>query len=276
MDVADSGISVLDTGLEGIAESGDSEDAASVGDYAGVGLAGTGVEDLTVRGKFEAGDEAVGDYRAGIAFGSEDHAGGGFRVPAEEVWREGTAGGGEKGFGPVAIEAHHEGLGLWISEADVEFEDAGTVGGHHDAGVEEAGELGGSNDGEDDSFQDGRALGLVEDAGVGEGSHAAGVGAFVVIEDAFVVLRGFEGDSRFGVAKCDEADFFADEEFFEDEGAGELGEGFFGFGVVLGDNDAFAGGEAVRLEDEREVEVGKRGAGLFGGVYSLEAGGGDA
>ena len=51
-------------------------------------------------------------------------------------------GGGEQDGGEVESQAMHEGLSFRIAHADVVFEEARAVGGHHEAGVEEAGEVG--------------------------------------------------------------------------------------------------------------------------------------
>ena len=90
----------------------------------------------------------------------------------------------------------HQRLRLGIAQADVEFEHAGPVGGHHQTGVEEAGEPVASTVGSMMRVQDLLALVGGENAGVAIGAHAAGVGSRVAIEDGFVILSGLERHAR--------------------------------------------------------------------------------
>ncbi len=63
-----------------------------------------------------------------------------------------------------------------------------------------------------------------------------------------MVLRGFKREKASAVGEDDETDFFASEKFLDDEGSAghqELGDGRFGFGGRMGDDDAFAGGKTV-------------------------------
>ncbi len=141
----------------------------------------------------------------------------------------------------------------------------GAVGGGDEAGVQDAGEGGafgghgfdgGAHDGVDGGVDD-----VLADLGNGAvGAHAAGVGSFVVIVGALVVLGDGHGP-EFGAAdEAHEGEFLAFEEIFDNDlGAGlaeavvdedvvESGDG----GVdVHGDGDALAGGESVGLDDDR-------------------------
>ena len=171
-------------------------------------------------------------------------------------------------------------MGFGIAEADVELEDFGAGGGEHQASVEEAGE-GGSFDGhlvecgEHDAVHDLAGLGGGEEAGVEVSAHAAGVGAFVVVEDALVVLGGGEGQEGCAGAEADEADFFAFEEFFEEEMGAEAFDGVFGLGGGGGDDDAFAAGETVGFDDDGQGEAGEGGVGFLISGDLDGAGGGD-
>ena len=123
-----------------------------------------------------------------------------------------------------------------------------------------------------------------EDAVIDIGTHATGVGAEVSVEVGFVILGGFEGADVYSVGDGDERDFFAGEEFFDDElGAGVADEGAVeelgccGERIRFGgdDEDAFPGGEAIRFEDEGSVEGVDGGFGFGQGGCCGEAGGGD-
>jgi len=128
-------VGAVDRGLQGLATGGDAEDAAAGGDELTIDELSAGVEygdaggfgfAYTVDGVAEAGG-------FGIAAGGEGKA-------DRAAWRGGLSGVGGEQFGEVAAELVEDGLGLGVAEADVEFEDFGTRGSHHEAGVEEAGE----------------------------------------------------------------------------------------------------------------------------------------
>jgi len=170
----------------------------------------------------------------------------------------------------------HQGLCLGVAETDIELKRFRAVGGHHEAGVEEAGEVGRVHSGVNNGAEDLLGLGFGKDGRIAKSAHAAGVRTLVAIEHGFVIARRRERDDVAAVAQRDEADLFATEEFFDHQAALKLGEGGFGFGAVLGDDDAFSRGESVGLEDYREAEAVDGGASLglvFGGG---EARGGDS
>ncbi len=241
-------------------------------------MAGAGLEDGGSGGFgfFDSGDPLAGFVGAGISGRGEDYTDARTGGPSEALRGEAACGGGEEGGDEIGLEAMHEGLGFGIAEADIEFEDLGAVIGHHEAGVEEAGEVGALDGGEDDAVEDVAGLGGGEDLGVAIGAHAAGVGTEVAVVDGFVVLSGGEREGVAAVTEGDEADFAAAEELFDDEAALEGGEGCFGFGAVVGDDDAFSGGEAVGFEDDGEAEAVEFAAGLGWGVDGYELRGGDS
>lgn len=292
VDVFHGAIDVVDGLGQGGAGMGDTEDAASAGDDAFGGGFSAGVEDngAFLFGFGEAVDQVAGANCAGIARGGEDDADG--RVLAEsEVGGVDAAGsGGVKESAEISFDAVEEGLGFGVAEADIVFKDLGSCGGHHQAGVEEPGKGGAfALELVDDGLHDGvhhlLAHVAIEEAGVGVSAHAAGVGALVVIGDALVVLRGFEGDDAFAVREADEADFFAFEELLKDntgargadESAGEHGaDDGFGFVGVVDDDDALSGGESVGLDDERALKLGQGLDGGFGVIGGDVGGGGDA
>ena len=99
-------------------------------------------------------------------------------------------------FAEATLQAVHQRLGFGIAEADIELEDLGPVGGHHEAGVEEAGETRGVDGGFDDGVEDSLGIGGGQDAAVAIGAHASGVGTGVAIEDGFMILGGCEAGQR--------------------------------------------------------------------------------
>ena len=93
-------------------------------------------------------------------------------------------------------------------------------------------------------------------------AHAAGVGPLVAGEDALVVLRRRERHRRLAVAEDEQRDLGAGEVLLGDEhvaGAAELARHEAGLhrlarlGLVLADEHALAGGQAVGLDDQRVV-----------------------
>ena len=151
----------------------------------------------------------------------------------------------------------------------------GPSGGHHQAGVEEAGEAGALDGGQDHAVENQPALLFGEDAGIGIGSHAAGVRAGVAVEDGLVVLGSRQGQSVPAIAEGDEADLFAAQEFLDDERRLEVGERGFGFRTVVGDDHALAGRQAVGFEDQGKPDAVEGGR-CVGRILDInEAGGGN-
>lgn len=238
---------------------------------------------------FDAGDDVAGGGFAGVSGGGEDDGDRGIGGPFEGRVVEVPGGSIVEDLCEIRPEAVHDWLRFGVTHADVEFEGFGAVGRHHQSGVEEAGERGTflahAFDGRaHDRLHDRLGLFAGEDSLIGVGSHAAGVGAVVVVENVFVVLGGQEREDGCSVGEGDEADLFADEEFFNDQtlagGADkfsghELFYGGAGFFQGLGDDDTFAGGEAVGFQDDRRFEVfeGFQGVGFIG--RGMEACGGD-
>ena len=60
-----------------------------------------------------------------------------------------------------------------------------------------------------------------QDARIRVGAHPAGVWSLVAIEDALVILRGFQRHAAFAVAQNDEADFFAFQKLFNHHRVGQ-------------------------------------------------------
>ena len=113
------------------------------------------------------------------------------------------------------------------------------------------------------------------------GTHATGIRAAVVVEQAFVVLAGGERQRELAVTDGGEGHLFADQELFHHHpfaGAAEtaLGEknleGGVEFFLVFGDQHPFARGQTVGLEHHREAKTGGDFAGATFVVGNAEIG----
>ena len=141
---------------------------------------------------------------------------------------------------------------------------------------------------------DGGADDFVLDAGEERGrddfsgrirAHAAGVGAGVAVADAFVILGGWEDDVVAAGDDDEDRGFLAEETVLDEElaaGGAEfaavehVAHGGFGFGERGGDDDAFAGGEAVGFDHDGNCARAQVGEGR--GDFAEKGGGrgGDA
>src|ERR1022692_1958473 len=121
----------------------------------------------------------------------------------------------------------------------------------------------------DDAIEHKLRLCVGEDGGIAVRPHATGIRPGIAIEDSFMILSGSEWDNVAPVAERDEADLLAAQEFFDYQPAGQRGERGFGFGLVVHDDDSFAGGEAVGFQDHWEAEPID---GAAGGSRAIDAG----
>ena len=182
----------------------------------------------------------------------------------DHVSRQRAFGAGVHDLCQVAVEERQNSLRFRVAEAAVEFDDFRAVRRNHEAGIEAA--LIGNAfllQAVDDGFQDLFFNFLADfqrnDRCRSIRSHAARVGAFVVIEDTLVVLSRNHGHDGLAVDKSQEARFFTDHAFFDDDAAAGSAEDmvfhhgidrFDGFCFRLGDDDAFAGSQAVGFDDD--------------------------
>ena len=173
----------------------------------------------------------------------------------------------------VALEPHHQHLGLWIAEAGIIFDQLGALRGEHQPGIEHAAERDAvrrhrRDGGRDDLVE--RALFEVggEHGRRAVGAHPAGVGAGIALADALVILRRAKRHQRGAVGEDEEARLLAFKEFLDHrlrlavrEQRVERG---LGLGAGEGDDDALARRQPVGLDDhgqregagERDVRVG--------------------
>ena len=280
VDFGDAGIGRVDRRTEVVAVGRDGEHAPAGGDGLAVLACGAGVEDRATGGL------GLGDARDGEAFG----VGGGIagrghhhrdrRAGADLHGGgvEATLGAGQQDGGEVTQQARQDDLRLGVAEAAVELQHVHALGADHQAAEEDAfvddaalAELG--ERGENDAVAHLRHHVGRRDGGGGVGTHAAGVGAFVVVVDALVVLRrGQEGDVL-AVAQGEDGGFLAFQKFLDEDLRAGRAEtpavehvAYGGLGLVarLGDDHALAGGQTIGLDDHGEREV----------LQALDGGGG--
>ena len=169
----------------------------------------------------------------------------------------------------VAFHPHHDRLRLRITEAAVEFQHHRPARGHHDAAIQDALVL--------RAFRfHARHHGLgnvrhqpvshlrVDNLVGGVRPHAPGVRPLVVIENAFVVLRGDQWDYPLAVRHHEERELFAFQEFLQHHPGSGFAEHlaaqhFFcsvqGLIFRLRDYHALASGQSVGFYDDGRVEV---------------------
>ena len=157
-------------------------------------------------------------------------------------------------------------MGFGIAEAGVVLDHARSGGREHDAdkkGAAKRDALGGDGvDGRANDFVfDAREQRGRHDLGGRIGAHAAGVGAGIALSDTFVVLRGGKDDVVAAGDDDEDAGFFTEEAVFDEQLAargaefiaGEhFADGGLGLGERLGHDDAFARGEAIGFDDDRD------------------------
>jgi len=100
--------------------------------------------------------------------------------------------------------------------------------------------------------------------GRGVGAHAAGIGAGIAVADPLVILRRDQRQRMRAIHQREEAELLAVEKFLDHDlrrGLAELRplqhrvDLGLGFGEARADDDALAGGETVRLDDDRRGEL---------------------
>ena len=212
----------------------------------------------------ESVDGSVFFVGSGVAVGCHDDAEGWGWVPLDGLLIKRSGGAGVQEVDKIGVQAHHQSLAFRVDEADIVFEEDGFAVYDHDAREEDSGEgvavgFHAFDGGFDQGGYDFLFHRIGDEMGGGIGTHAAGVEAGIAVANAFVVLGGGEGEGSFAVGQGEIAEFFAVEEFFDDdlgaciaEGlAGQhFGGGCDGFICGLGDDDAFSGGEAIGFDDD--------------------------
>ena len=167
-------------------------------------------------------------------------------------------------LGQVAVKEGQHRFRFGIAEAAVEFHYLRTFVGNHEASVEAAFEgvsffFHGCHDGTE-NFDFHFVHHFVGHHGSRcIGAHAAGVGAFVVVEDSLVVLGGNHGHHVGAIAETEDRCFFSFHEFFDNHGPSGAAEAVAFQHVfhcthclcfILGNDDAFACCQAVGFDDD--------------------------
>lgn len=180
-------------------------------------------------------------------------------------------------FGEISLEQRKDGLRLWVTKADVVFQNLCAALGHHQASEETADEsvarlLHAVNCGLQNSLVDVVELFLADDtvrAG-SVGAHTTSVWAGVSISDSLVVLsRGQRGDD-FTVTEGEDGALFSLEELFDDDAIAciaelacehDVLECLSGLFFCLRNDDTLACSQAVCFDDDVMVN----GVEVFGG-----------
>src|SRR5450830_829963 len=221
----------------------------------------------------EAADHVALVAARGVAGGGHYHGDALQRLPGCFHSGELPGGAGRAELEQVTVQARQHRLRLRIAEAAVELQDLDAGVGDDEAGIKHATEgdvalAQGCDDRLGDVFH-GRVDGRLLEAGDrAVAAHAAGVRALVAGEDALVVLGRRQRHGVPAVAEDKQRHFGAGEELLDDNdvaGGAEVArhEAAFdrrpGFGVIVADDDALAGGQAVGLDDQRVRAVGAEG-----------------
>ena len=238
-------------------------------------------DDIVIYG-VEAGNDIAFMAGCRVPLAGHDDAAGRAWFPVDHIAAQRSPGAGIHDLCQVTVEERQDSLGFRIAETAVEFHDFRAIGGNHQSGIQTA--LIG-NAFFCKALDDRNENRVVYDLDQfrcqyrcrGIGTHAARVGAFVVIEDALVVLGRDHGYNRLAIDKCQEAGFFADHAFFNDDtAAGSAKDMVFhhsvhsidGFFHGLRHDNALAGCQSIGLYDDRSshfmdiffcrITIGKR------------------
>ena len=280
------GVDFLAGGGDGRAFGDDHQDAAAVGDELAVLEGGAHVGHVRIDLVQVLDGEAL-LVGARVALGGQHDAQGETLAP-DRLGRFPAQGDRLEDVVDVALEERQDDFRLRVAEAGVELDDLDALRGLHQTAVQDAGERA--------AFGHHRLRGLAHDLLVGElavflrderkarvGAHTARVRALVAVEGALVVLGKRHRIDALAVHEAQEGELGAGEEIFHhdpalaeglvQQHAGERGLRFF---QILGDDYAFAGRQAVILEDGRERTGGDIGQRLVIIRKSLVGGRGDA
>ena len=169
----------------------------------------------------------------------------------------------------IVLQQRQNRLQLRIAKAHVELQDLRAFGGDDQPGVEHPLKRDPLGDQPlqrrlDDLFHHVLRHRLGHDRRRSVGAHPAGVGTFVVIQQALVVLGGRQRHRRDAVGDDEERCFLPLQFFFDDDPLAGLLEdpvlhqqinGPQGFAERVGDDGAFAAAQAIRLDDDRGAQL---------------------
>ena len=241
-------------------------------------------------GRVEALDDLTLGVASRVALGRHDDVDGHLIAPLElPNLVELALGRLQEQVHEVAPHAGHHALALRVAEPDVVLKELDVVALDHEPGEDDAREgapLGrhAVDGGLDDVLHHPRLERGGENGGGGVGAHAAGVEAGVALAHALVVLRADQGDRLTAADHREEGRLLAIQEILDDDFGARGAERRVDHHVVHGvqgglyvhrDNDAFARGESIRLDDDGRTLFLYVGLGRLGVGEALVLGGGD-
>ena len=176
---------------------------------------------LNLFGGFDGSDRAAADGRARVAARREDHR---HRIFARQHRRSdfGEAAGRHRvqQFGEIALDQRHDRLALGIAEADIIFDELGSVGRKHQPGIKHAAKrrsCGGERPrrGEHD-FVHRTFLQLRREHRCRRvGAHPTGIGTGIAFTDALMVLSRGQRHCGVAVHEREQARFLTLQKFFD-------------------------------------------------------------
>lgn len=233
------------------------------------------------RGIIESADLRAACEIPGIAARRQDDDQGCVVIPLEFDSAQTALRAGEQRLKKVRFEAHQQRLALRVAKPGVELQHLWSVGCDHDAGIKNA--LVGSifgfhrlNHGTHDFVHDLLAMLLVQHRSRRIGAHSASVRTFIAVVSRLVILSRRQRHDVFAVGKDKDTRFLTPEQLLDhDLRAGvavgaldhDVINGGKSFVLIMANDYALAGGEAIRLDhDRRTVPVDE----FLGGLRFVE------
>ncbi len=241
----------------------DAENPASGGDQSFRAPPGAGLKHRGPAG-FDTRDQIAFPRRTGVAVSGHHHADRRLRPPLHR-----------RPFNErrhkVTVHPVHQRLRFRIAHPHIKLQYLWPLCGDHQAGVKKTGERLAPDahvieNRLNDALGDLVSLLFRQDSCVAIGAHPSGVRAPVTIEDRLVILCRLKRNGALPVAKNNETDLLTDQTFFDNKPPlrKPLQRRLRLFFVIHND-DAFARGEAVSLQYQREVKAVEDSA-RFGGI----------
>ena len=217
----------------------------------------------------QSGDDFAGGMGTGIAFGGHDYVYGTSFFPFHVFFFQISMDAFQHNLCQVTVKEGKHRFRFRIAEAAVEFHHFRAFVGNHKACIKTAFEgvaffFHGCHDGPKDFDFHFIHHFIGHHRGWCIGTHAAGIGTFVIIENSLMVLGGNHRYHMGPVAEAEDRRFFPFHKFFDDYRPSGTAEavsfqhvfyGINGFFFALGNDDALACCQTVRLDDNRILPV---------------------